>query len=116
VVLLYFSLNLCGVYICNYLVLTKWYQRTFLGRKCGQIFFFADLFFRKKKRAATFQMISVVLVQNLKKMVVNLSSSQKNTKVKKKKKKSSETESGKSSYLHFKICNFQGFFFSWTTA
>jgi hypothetical protein len=32
------------------LVLNKWYQSTFLGRSCGQIFFiFADFFSEKKK-------------------------------------------------------------------
>jgi hypothetical protein len=37
-------------FVFRYLVLNKWYQRTFLGRKCGKIFlFFVDLFFRKKK-------------------------------------------------------------------
>jgi hypothetical protein len=38
------------------LVLNNWYQSTFLGRSCGQIFFiFADFFFfrSRKKRAAT---------------------------------------------------------------
>jgi hypothetical protein len=42
-------------------VLNKWYQSTFLGRSCGQLFFiFADFFFRRrKKRAATFQTFSV---------------------------------------------------------
>ena len=30
-------------------VLNKWYQSTFLGRHCGQIFFFADFFSEKKK-------------------------------------------------------------------
>jgi hypothetical protein len=33
------------------LVLNKWYQSTFLGRHCGQIFFiFADFFFGEEKR------------------------------------------------------------------
>jgi hypothetical protein len=43
------------------LVLNKWYQSTFLGRSCGQIFFiFADFFFRsRKKRAATLSKFSV---------------------------------------------------------
>jgi hypothetical protein len=34
-----------------YLVSCNWYQRTFLGRHCGQIFFiFAYFFFRRRKR------------------------------------------------------------------
>jgi hypothetical protein len=33
------------------LVLNKWYQSTFLGRSCGQLFFiFADFFFSEKKK------------------------------------------------------------------
>jgi hypothetical protein len=42
-------------------VLNNWYQSTFQGRSCGQLFFiFADFFFRRrKKRAATFQTFSV---------------------------------------------------------
>jgi hypothetical protein len=80
------------------LVLNKWYQSTFQGRSCGQLFFiFADFFFGEEKRGPRhsrhFQYISV---QNLQKRVVYLSSSQKNTQVKKK--KSSETESGRSRY------------------
>jgi hypothetical protein len=42
--------------------LNNWYQNTFLGRKCGQIFFFLQIYFfgeEKKKRVATFWMISV---------------------------------------------------------
>jgi hypothetical protein len=58
------SILLCGsivysifLYLYSIQVLNKWYQSTFLGRHCGQIFFiFADFFFRRrKKRAATFQ-------------------------------------------------------------
>jgi hypothetical protein len=47
------------------LVLNNWYQRTFLGRSCGQLFFiFADFFFqRRKKRAATFQTFLVYLCE-----------------------------------------------------
>ena len=54
---IYCVFSICGDYICgSILVLNKWYQSTFLGRSCGQIFFiFADFFFRsRKKRAATF--------------------------------------------------------------
>jgi hypothetical protein len=42
---------ICGDYICRSIqVLNKWYQSTFLGRHCGQIFFiFADFFSEKKK-------------------------------------------------------------------
>jgi hypothetical protein len=79
-------LVLLWYFVFRYLVLNKWYQSTFLGRKCGQIFlFFADLFFRKKKkRVATFQTIYIGFGENFQKMVVYLSSSQKNTQVKKK--------------------------------
>jgi hypothetical protein len=69
-----------------YLDLNKWYQSTFLGRHCGQIFFiFADSFFRRRKRgprhSINFQYISA---KNLQKQVLDLSSSQKITQVKKK--------------------------------
>jgi hypothetical protein len=42
----------CGDYICrSILVLNNWYQITFLGRSCGQLFlFFADFFSEQKKR------------------------------------------------------------------
>jgi hypothetical protein len=34
----------------RYWVLNNWYQSTFLGRSCGQLFFiFADFFLEKKK-------------------------------------------------------------------
>jgi hypothetical protein len=50
-----------GIFVDLVLVLNNWYQSTFLGRSCGQLFFiFADFFFRRrKKRAATFQTFSV---------------------------------------------------------
>jgi hypothetical protein len=56
---IYCVFSICGDYICiSIQVLNKWYQSTFLGRHCGQIFFiFADFFSEKKKRAATFQKI-----------------------------------------------------------
>jgi hypothetical protein len=43
------------------LVLNNWYQSTFLGQSCGQIFFIFAVFFfgEEKKRAATFQTFSV---------------------------------------------------------
>jgi hypothetical protein len=59
---IYCVFSICGDYILDLvLVLNKWYQSTFLGRSCGQLFFiFADFFFRRrKKRAATFQTFSV---------------------------------------------------------
>jgi hypothetical protein len=49
----------------QYWVLNKWYQSTFQGRSCGQLFFIiVDFFFRRrKKRAATFQTFSVYLCE-----------------------------------------------------
>jgi hypothetical protein len=48
---IYCVFNICGDYICiSIQVLNKWYQSTFLGRHCGQIFFiFADFFFGEEK-------------------------------------------------------------------
>jgi hypothetical protein len=37
-------------FFIHYLVLNNWYQSTFLGRSCGQLFFiFADFFSENKK-------------------------------------------------------------------
>jgi hypothetical protein len=74
------------IFCIQYLVLNKWYQSTFLGRHCGQIFFiFADFFFGEEKRgprhSKTFWYISM---KNLQKQVVYLSSSHKNTQFEKK--------------------------------
>ena len=68
------------------LVLKKWYQSTFLGQSCGQIFLFLQIFFFGEEKRGPwhsrhFQYISM---QNLQKRVVYLSSSQKNTQVEKK--------------------------------
>jgi hypothetical protein len=53
-------MNICGVFVCKYLVLKKWYQITFLGKKCGQIvFLFLHIFPEKKKRSMTFRTIYV---------------------------------------------------------
>jgi hypothetical protein len=48
---LVFVLNICGVFVFKYLVLNKWYQSTFLGKKCGKFFFFifADFFGEEKE-------------------------------------------------------------------
>ena len=92
------------------LVLNKWYQSTFLGRSCGKIFFiFAHFFFRRrKKRVATFQTFSVYFSEKFaEKGCRSEFLSEKHPSWKK---KSSETESGKSRYWSFKICNFHGFF------
>jgi hypothetical protein len=99
------------IYLCiQYLVLNKWYQSTFLGRSCGQIFFiFADFFFRRrKKRAATFQNFQYISVQNLQKRVVYLSSSQKNTQFEKKNRPKRSPEGQDIEVLKSAI--FQGFF------
>jgi hypothetical protein len=56
--LLYLSLWIYCVFsiFCDYICISiqvpkKWYQSTFLGRHCGQIFFiFAGFFFRRGKR------------------------------------------------------------------
>jgi hypothetical protein len=49
-ILIYCVFNICGYYIGKIQILNKWYQSTFLGKHCGQIFFiFADFFFQKKK-------------------------------------------------------------------
>ena len=72
------------------------------------IFYFCRFFFGEKKRGPRHSRhFQYIFVQNLQKIVLSLSSSQKNTQVKK---KSSETESGRSRYWGFKICNFSGFF------
>jgi hypothetical protein len=60
---IYFVFSICGYYIGRSIqVLNNWYQSTFLGRSCGQLFFiFADFFFfsERKKRAATLLKFSV---------------------------------------------------------
>jgi hypothetical protein len=63
---IYCVFSICGDSICRSILdLNKWYQSTFLGRKCGQIFlFFADLFFRKKKRVVTLWTISLCFYEN----------------------------------------------------
>jgi hypothetical protein len=102
---------ICGDYIFRSIqVLNNWYQSTFLGRSCGQIFFiFADFFFGLEKRVPrhyrNFQYISV---QNLKKRVLYLSSSQKKTKVKKKNRPKRSPEGQDIEVLKSAI--FQGFF------
>jgi hypothetical protein len=115
--LLYFSLwiycvfSICGDYICRSIqVLNKWYQSTFLGRHCGQIFFiFADFFFGEEKRgprhSRNFWYISV---QNLQKQVVYLSSSQKNTQVEKQNRL--KRSLGSQDIEVLKSAIFQGFF------
>jgi hypothetical protein len=93
--------------------LTSGIRALSLARSVGNFFFFfLHIFSEKKKRDATFWTIYVYFCAKFAEMVVYLSSSQKNTQFKKK--KLSETESGKSRYRHFKICNFSGFF-PWTT-
>jgi hypothetical protein len=74
------------IFYAIYLVLNKWYQSTFLGRHCGQIFFiFADFFSEKKKRGSRHSRnFWYIFVKNLQKQVVYLISSQKNTQVEKK--------------------------------
>jgi hypothetical protein len=64
-----------------------WYQSTFLGRQCGQIFFiFADFFFREeKKEGRDIPEIFGIFCEKLQKQVVDQISSQKNTQVEKKK-------------------------------
>jgi hypothetical protein len=113
------SILLCGsivysvfvvIIFVDLLVLNKWYQSTFLGRSCGQLFFiFADFFFGEEKRGPRhsrhFQYISV---QNLQKRVVYLSSSQKNTQVKKKNRPKRSPEGQDIEVLKSAI--FQGFF------
>jgi hypothetical protein len=69
VVLIYCSLNICGVFVCNYLVLNNWHQSTFLGKNCGQYFFlFLQIFSEKKKRVATFRIIYVYLYEKIEEM------------------------------------------------
>jgi hypothetical protein len=62
---IYCVFSICGDYICRSIqVRNNWYQSTFQGRSCGQLFFiFADFFFlgEGKKRAETFQTFSVYL-------------------------------------------------------
>jgi hypothetical protein len=68
------------------LVLNKWYQSTFLGIHCGQIFFiFAVFFFGEEKRGPRHSInFWYIYVKNLQKPVVDMISSQKNTQVEKK--------------------------------
>ena len=92
------------------LVLNNWYHSTFLGRSCGQLFFiFADFFVqRRKKRVATFQTFSVYFCEKFAEK--DCRSEFLSEKHPIWKKKSSRTESGRSRYCGFKICNFSGFF------
>jgi hypothetical protein len=92
------------------LVLNKWYQSTFQGRSCGQLFLFLQIFFfgeekRGPRHSRHFQYISV---KNLQKRVVYLSSSQKNTQVKKKNRPKRSPEGQDIEVLKSAI--FQGFF------
>jgi hypothetical protein len=108
--ILYCFISIIVIFCIQYLVLNKWYQSTFLGRHCGQIFFiFADFFFGEEKRgprhSRTFRYISV---QNLQKQVVYLSSSQKNTQVEKKNRPKRSPEGQDIEVLKSAI--FQGFF------
>jgi hypothetical protein len=102
--------SICGDYfVFISLVLNKWYQSTFLGKKCGQFFFYFCRFFRRRKRGTrNYGQFMYIYVQNLQKWVVDLSSSQKNTQFKKKNRL--KRSPGKSRYRHFKICKFSGFF------
>jgi uncharacterized membrane protein YbhN (UPF0104 family) len=116
-----FSIFLCGsivysvfvviIFVYQYLVLNKWYQSTFLGRHCGQIFFiFADFFFfgeekRGSRHSRNFWYISV---KNLQKQVVYLISSQKNTQVEKKNRL--KRSPGSQDIEVLKSAIFQGFF------
>jgi hypothetical protein len=105
VIILVFS----EVYL-DLLVLNKWYQSTFQGRSCGQLFLFLQIFFfgeekRGPRHSRHFQYISV---QNLQKRVVYLSSSQKNTQVKKKNRPKRSPEGQDIEVLKSAI--FQGFF------
>jgi hypothetical protein len=108
---IYCVFSICGDYISDLvLVLNKWYQSTFLGRSCGQLFFiFADFFFGEEKRGPRhsrhFQYISV---KNLQKRVVYLSSSQKKTQFEKKKSSKRSPEGQDIEVLKSAI--FQGFF------
>jgi hypothetical protein len=107
---IFFFYIYCISFVFRYLVLNKWYQRTFQGRSCGQLFFiFADFFFqRRKKRAATFQTFSIYLCAKFYKMVVYMSSSQKNTQFKKKNRPKHSPEGQDIEVLKSAI--FQGFF------
>jgi hypothetical protein len=100
---------LCPLHILYIWYLNKWYQSTFLGRSCGQLFLFLQIFFRRrKKRAANFRHFQYISVQNFQKKVVYLSSSQKNTQVKKTNRPKQSPEGQDIEVLKSAI--FQGFF------
>jgi hypothetical protein len=94
------------------LVLNKWYQSTFLGRHCGQIFFiFADCFRRRKRGPRHSRNFQYIYVKNLQKPVVDLSSSMKNTQVKKNNRP--KRSPGSQDIEVLKSAIFQGFFRGW---
>jgi hypothetical protein len=66
-------------------LLNKWYQSTFLGIHCGQIFFiFADFFFGEEKKGPRHSInFLYISMKNLQKQVVYLILSQKTTQVEK---------------------------------
>ena len=48
---IYCVFSICGYYIGRSIqVLNKWYQSTFQGRSCGQLFLFLQIFFSEKKK------------------------------------------------------------------
>jgi hypothetical protein len=97
------------IFCIQSLVLNNWYQSTFLGRSCGQIFFiFADFFFGVEKRGPRhYRSFRYISVKNLQKRVVDLSSSHKNTQFKKNRLK----RSPEGQYIEvLKSAIFQGFF------
>ena len=106
IVLLYLLWCFC----IQYLVLNNWYQSTFLGRSCGQIFFiFADFFFGEEKRGPRHSRhFQYIYVQNFQKRVVYLSSSYKNTQIDTKNRP--KWSPGSQDIEVLKSANFQGFF------
>jgi hypothetical protein len=92
------------------LVLNKWYQSTFQGRSCGQLFLFLQIFFfgEEKKRAATFQKFSLYFCAKFVEKGCILSSSQKNIQFKKKNRPKRSLEGQDIEVLKSAI--FQGFF------
>jgi hypothetical protein len=108
---IYCVFSTCGYYIdISIQVLNNWYQSTFQGRSCGQLFLFLQIFFfgEEKRGPRNYRHFQYISVKNLQKRVVYLSSSQKSTQFKKKNHPKRSLEGQDIEVLKSAI--FQGFF------